>query len=756
MKASGSVLCSALAAAYFAAHLPFLAPSLEDIDSINFALGLREFDVAQHQPHPPGYPVFIALGRVSLAVIEAAAPGLDASHAAALALAIWSALAGALTIVAAGALYRALARLAGDDTPRARVDVLPALLLAVAPLFWLSGVRPMSDMVGLALALAAQALLVSALRTPLDLMPPTFLAALAAGVRVQTAWLTVPLLAIALAANRRRGGSLLPWRVVAAGVAGTALWLVPLVVLSGGPERYWTALGSQAGEDFAWVDMLWANPAPRRVAFALYETFVMPWGSVPLAIVVGAAAIAGVVVLVPRRPGVLAVMAAAFVPYAVFHLLFQETRHVRYALPLLPAVAWLASHGIEATRRAAPAVGAAVCAFAAWVAVPGMVAYAAEPHPAFRAIADLSDAAVRERPAAVFAHYALRRPLQAQPPANVVVVEPPRENEWLGLVDYWRRGGTEPVWFLADARRTDLAVVDPQSRTDVRAYRWLPAERLELQGARPVAVDWYRFREPGWFVTEGWSLTPELGGMTRLAGNGVDRRPVEAFVRRRPDAMVAVVGARHLGQAGDGAIVFTAALDDRVVDEWTLDPANGPNVVRFIDLAAGSLDGEGRYARFVVKARAASGTRTPASAVRQFDIQPAGGFVYAFDEGWHEAEYDNLTGLRWRWSSGRSVLRVAPPRGVRITLRGESPLRYQAEAPLVRIRAGDRTVAETRMSGDFEWMVDVPESDVRAADGRIALETDPVYLPGIAEGTVDERQLGLRLFGISVIPSGGD
>ena len=47
---------------YVAAHLPFLAPSLEDIDSINFALGLRDFDVAQHQPHPPGYPVYIALG----------------------------------------------------------------------------------------------------------------------------------------------------------------------------------------------------------------------------------------------------------------------------------------------------------------------------------------------------------------------------------------------------------------------------------------------------------------------------------------------------------------------------------------------------------------------------------------------------------------------------------------------------------------------------------------------------------------------
>src|SRR5918994_218586 len=91
MKGSASVLCSLLAAAWLAAHLPYLAPSLEDIDSINFALGLRDFDVASHQPHPPGYPVYIALGRASLAAVGVAAPSLGEARAEAVALAIWSA-----------------------------------------------------------------------------------------------------------------------------------------------------------------------------------------------------------------------------------------------------------------------------------------------------------------------------------------------------------------------------------------------------------------------------------------------------------------------------------------------------------------------------------------------------------------------------------------------------------------------------------------------------------------------------------------
>ena len=59
---------AALALIFALAHLPFLAASLEDIDSVNFALGVRDFDVATHRPHPPGYPVYIALGKAAKAI----------------------------------------------------------------------------------------------------------------------------------------------------------------------------------------------------------------------------------------------------------------------------------------------------------------------------------------------------------------------------------------------------------------------------------------------------------------------------------------------------------------------------------------------------------------------------------------------------------------------------------------------------------------------------------------------------------------
>src|SRR5215217_8539075 len=74
-----------LAAVWLLAHLPFLSPALEDIDSINFALGLHHFDPALHQPHPPGYPVYIALGRLTLGLVHVVAPTLEVSRADALA-----------------------------------------------------------------------------------------------------------------------------------------------------------------------------------------------------------------------------------------------------------------------------------------------------------------------------------------------------------------------------------------------------------------------------------------------------------------------------------------------------------------------------------------------------------------------------------------------------------------------------------------------------------------------------------------------
>jgi hypothetical protein len=759
-----------VATTYLLLHLPYLAPSLEDIDSINFALGLHDYDVAQHQPHPPGYPVYIALGRTARAALGVAASQLPAVRADALALAIWSAIGGAFAIAAAWALFTGLQ--AGPDRgggPSGSPDwnVWAAALMAATPLFWITGLRPMSDMSGLAVALAAQALLVRGFSDRGALVAGAAVAGLALGIRAQTVWLTLPLLATALVAQRQAGAVWQITRPVAALVVAVMAWAVPMLAVSGGVSGYVAALGVQAGEDFAGVDMLLFNPTPRRLAFGLIETFALPWGSIAVGLPVLAIAAVGLVTLALRERRALVILAVAFAPYAIFHLLLQETFHVRYALPLVPAMAWLVARGAAALVSVVPRMSgswipAAVAALpivllAAGVSWPAGVAYGREAHPAFRAIDDLNAAiAAGDRPAAILSHYALRRPLQAAPPAGARVVEPRRSYEWLGLVDYWVEGGREPVWFLADPKRTDLALIDPRSQSDgarprLRSYRWSVGDRAELGGVRPAGVDWYRFNEPpGWFAAEGWALTPETGGLAKATTMGVDHEPIDAYVRRQNGPMHLVVGVRHLGSAGDPATAFELAIDKTVIEQWTLEPAAG-NDLRFIDLPDGLPPGTGEFAHLSIAARSTvAGRPTPEVAVRQFDIQPAAALIVGFGEGWYEAEYESATGLSWRWTSDRSVIRVAPATAVRLTLRGESPLKYVDTPPRVRVTAAGRTIAELRPDRDFTWTVSVPADAVAAAGGAIAIETDTVYLPGAAEGTADARRLGLRLFEVRV------
>jgi len=754
-----------IAVLYLTAHLPFLAPSLEDIDSINFALGLRHFDPALHQPHPPGYPVYMLLGHVSLPIVErvTSATGVAAE---ARALAIWSAIGGAACLLAAWFLFTALrARLRAADSGLAagsrQSDVLWAtLLLAAAPDFWMTGLRPMSDMPGLALAVGAQALLLAG-RGPAT-TAGALLAGIATGIRVQSAVLTLPLLAFVMLEGSDPGDAatqplesphhrgLTPYvKPILAFAIGCLAWGVPLVMASGGVDAYLAALNTQAAQDFSWVDMLWSNPTPRHIAIGLYQALVLPWASVPLAVAVGVAAAVGMLVTLLRERRVLLVVAVAFVPYLVFHLLFQQLDTTRYALPIVVPVVWLAARSFALAGRFAVVVAVPFVAAALIVAVPGGMAYGRDPHPAFRAIADAIQRAQARPPAAVYSHYAVRRPLQAAATGSLHVVEPPTQYEWLGPVNYWRNGGTDPIWFFADARRTDLALIDPHSRRDVVRYRWSVEGRGELSGTRPLGVDWYRLGVPGWFAGQGWSLTPEIGGLTESTSMGPDHRPIEAWVRRRTGPFHVVVGARNLGDVDDADAEMTLEVDGHAIDRWPVTRA-ARNALRFVDLPAG-VPGAGPFAALTIASRSVDPTRHAPVAVRQFDVQPSSVPISAFAEGWHEPEYSVETGRMWRWTSERSVIRMqGPAQPVTLEINGESPLRYFDRPPAVKITAGDVTLASFQPDTDFEWRVTVPADAMLKSRGAIAIEIDRVYLPGQVEGTGDDRHLGLRIFDLRV------
>ncbi|MEK7784973.1 MAG: glycosyl transferase, partial [Chloroflexota bacterium] len=99
-------------------RLPFRARVLYNWDAVQFALALREFDVAKHQPHPPGYVLYVLMGRL----VDGLLHDPNASY---VTLAVF--FSGATTFVVyflAKTLYDRLTAVAA------------ASLLAVSPLFW--------------------------------------------------------------------------------------------------------------------------------------------------------------------------------------------------------------------------------------------------------------------------------------------------------------------------------------------------------------------------------------------------------------------------------------------------------------------------------------------------------------------------------------------------------------------------------------------------------------------------------------------
>lgn len=761
---------AALALVFALAHVPFLAPSLEDIDSVNFALGVRDFNVAEHRPHPPGYPVYIALGKTATAIVGALT-STGPSSTEARALSMLSLLAGLVAIAGLYGVFSCLtARSDAESTPWTTLDVgaFAATAITVScPLFWYLAVRPMSDLPGLAFALAAQACLVLAFwwQTPGPdgdrrlgpaataasgrmIVVGALLAALSIGMRSQTVWLTVPLLVLVLFDRVGRGvaGAMIGGGIMF--IVGGLAWGIPLLVASGGLNAYLAALGTQAGEDFSAGEMLYLNPTPRAAAFAMLRTFVYPWDSTVLAAVMLGLAACGLVQLLLRDRRALVATLALSVPYLIFHLVFQDTSFVRYALPIVPAVAFLVVRGVTlVSERAVPIVAAAVSIWAVAIASPVLVAYASEPSPTVRVIEAMTAEARTAQPGALAMHQTFQRPLEAEEvPIKTQLPSPPRR-EWLELGKYWKEGHTETIWFLADPMRSDVALIDPQSRRDALEFQWPLVARPAFGGMRPSSVRWHRMPAPGWFAEEGWSLTPEASGMSRLMGKEPHHGAIVAMVRRRPGAARVLVGGRNLAGPNDPSARFVLAIDDLPLQQWDVAPGFFLHV---FDIPEGRLKGEGPLARLTIQSKTVAGDAVIPTAIEQFDLQNPDTLMWGYDTGWQEAEYNTTLGV-WRWTSERATLRIAGPSvPVRVTLSVESPVRYFGAPATVRVRAGDREIAVLPVTSSQDLAFDVPADALAAAGGLLTIETDKTFVPAERDGSADYRRLGLRVFGIRV------
>ncbi|HEX2059769.1 MAG TPA: hypothetical protein VHK90_03435, partial [Thermoanaerobaculia bacterium] len=168
-----------------ATRLLALARSVWDWDEALFVMALRDYDVTLHHPHPPGFPVYIALANLAKLVVHDNFRALQS-----------------VNLVAAMLVFPALFLFARELRLRFATCVMAAALFAFFPNVWFFGGGAFSDIPSIVLVLFAVTFLLRGARDRTAYWIGTLLLALAIGIRPQN--LLVGLIPGIYATSRRR------------------------------------------------------------------------------------------------------------------------------------------------------------------------------------------------------------------------------------------------------------------------------------------------------------------------------------------------------------------------------------------------------------------------------------------------------------------------------------------------------------------------------------------------------------------------
>ncbi len=292
----------------------FRARVPDDYDSIGFVLALDDFDLARFQPHFPGYPIYVALGRLAHFFLRSpldAATAVSAAASAATAFGVWRITS---RIASRGAAWCAIALYAGAALP------------------WIVGGAALSD--GTAAALAT--LSFAALLEERPILSGVLLS-LMLGTRASYFPLAFSWVAILFIFQRR---SLL--RALVSSLLGTIAWMVPFVMMVRPQKLLELGRIHLHGHFSDWGGSVTTRPDLRLRAFSfardLFYDGIAPrtWA---LALLTVIALIAWRTRLPQSRPLIVVVAVAIALPYVLWALLGQNiVEQPRHLLPLVIAL----------------------------------------------------------------------------------------------------------------------------------------------------------------------------------------------------------------------------------------------------------------------------------------------------------------------------------------------------------------------------------------------------------------------------------
>jgi len=222
----------------FAIYLFSRSPGLDEWDSVQFAMGIREFNLWKHQPHPPGYPLYIFFAWLPVRFF-----GWSPEFS----LQFVSYAGGALFV----ATWFGIVRLQFGE----RFAWLVAGTLAITPIVWMTSTRALTD--SLAAGLLSVQLFCSLVFRNSGRNKPLIALGLfgAAAVGVRPQCLPVALLIFITSLFQRRAGAKIWLTGSAIFVAGCLLWLVPTWYIQStlpGPVPGWRSYPAQLYSQWLW------------------------------------------------------------------------------------------------------------------------------------------------------------------------------------------------------------------------------------------------------------------------------------------------------------------------------------------------------------------------------------------------------------------------------------------------------------------------------------------------------------------------
>jgi len=334
-------------------------------DEFLFAEGVKKFEptIWAYHPHPPGFPLFILLGKALNELV----------HDPWRALVILNIVATPIGFVA---MSRAFSRWIGD----ADLAVCGALIYYFSASYLIHGSLAFSDPI--AIAFAALAFYSIAAdgekehdRTAIGI---GLWSSAAIGCRPQLVIAFVPVLVVALVRMRDMRKRL---ALVIAFTVASLMWFLPLLDAAGGPRELLTYERQQA-RYFVAHDAAMSRGA--KTTFEIAMRFLLhAWGSKYLTLPLILLLILGVVPAWRRRRELVPIVAFTAV-WLTFELGWMDPADAaRYSLPSMIFTALLAAFGLGTIRasthiRAAPWLGAAVFALGSYAYVRPVVDEMAE------------------------------------------------------------------------------------------------------------------------------------------------------------------------------------------------------------------------------------------------------------------------------------------------------------------------------------------------------------------------------------------